>query len=128
MRKANKFIYGVFGVVAILLGVAVLVFPNSLTSEAERTLPLVHVLREEGAAGVFIGLMSIWCIFNYEKRTVVHYFLIVYAFLMAAIHWFEYMTGHRHLMSPLLNSVPFAMFGVMALLSRGQYQTRKRPG
>jgi len=114
-KKANQIIYGVYGAVAILLGVTALVFPTVLTSEAERAVPLIHILREAGAAGIFIGLMSIWCIFNYEKRTAVHYFLVVYAFLMAAIHWFEYLTGHRQLMSPLLNSVPFAVFVLMAI-------------
>lgn len=125
MKKANQIIYGLFGALAILLGVAVLLFPRVLNSEAERTGPLIHVLREEGAAGVFIGLMSIWCIFNYEKRNPVHYFLIVYALLMAAIHWFEYLTGHRHLMSPLLNTVPFALFVLMSLLTRSQATVRE---
>jgi hypothetical protein len=124
MKKVNQIAYGLYGALAILLGVAVLLFPSVLTSDAERTGELIHILREEGAAGVFIGLMSIWCIFNYEKRTAVHCFLIVYAFLMAAIHWFEYLIGHRHLVSPLLNSVPFAVFVLMALLSRGQYRER----
>ena len=101
-----------------MLGVTVLVFPGVLISELERTGPVIHVLREEGAAGVFIGLMSIWCIFNYEKRTAVHYFLIVYTFLMAAIHWFDYLTGHRPLMSPLLNSVPLIVLVLMVLCSR----------
>ena len=118
MKKVNQIIYGLFGAGVILLGVAVLLFPNLLVSDAERTGPLIHILREEGAAGIFIGLMSIWCIFNYEKRTAVHYFLIVYAFLMAAIHWFEYLTGNRHLMSPLLNTGPFAVFVLMGLLTR----------
>ena len=115
MKKANRIIYGLFGAGALLLGVAVLVFPSVLTSEAERNVPLIHVLREEGAAGVFIGLMSLWCIFNYERRAAVHYFLIVYAFLMAAIHWFDYLTGHRHLMSPLINTVPFIVLALMAI-------------
>jgi uncharacterized membrane protein len=125
MKKANQIIYGLFGVVAILLGVAVLVFPSLLTSEAERTVQMMHVLREEAAAGVFIGLMSIWCIFNYEKRASVHYFLIVYTFLMAAIHWFDYSTGHRHLMSPLVNTVPFGVLVLMALLSRSPAAVRE---
>jgi hypothetical protein len=47
---------------------------------------------------------------------------------MAWIHWFDYLTGHRHLMSPLINTVPFALFVLMALVSRGQYQPRKRLG
>jgi hypothetical protein len=115
MKKANQIVYGLFGAVALLFGTAVLLFPSVLTSQAEPNGLVAHILREEGAAGVFIGLMAIWCIFNYQKRAAVHYFLIAYAFLMAAIHWFDYFNGHRHLMSPLLNTVPFAVFVLTAI-------------
>lgn len=128
MKKVNQIIYGIYGVVAILIGIVSLLFQGLLISEAQRSLELSHILREGGAAGIFVGLMSIWCILNYERRTAVHYFLIVFAFLMAAIHWFDYLTGHRHLMSPLINSAPLIVLVLMALLSRGQYQPRKRLG
>jgi hypothetical protein len=120
VKKVNQIIYGLFGTVALVLGMTALQSPSLLASEAERTGALLHILREEGAAGVFIGLMSFWCIYKYEERNLVHQFLIVYTFLMAAIHWFEYLTGHRHLMSPLLNTVPFVVFVLMAMFSRSQ--------
>ena len=69
--------------------------------------------------------MSLWCIFNYERRTSVHYFLIVFAFLIAAIHWFDYFDGHLPWMSPLYNSVPFIMLTTMAILSRSRDSTHK---
>ena len=55
MKKANQIIYGLYGALAILLGVTVLLFPSVLTSEAERTGPLIHILREEGAAEFLSG-------------------------------------------------------------------------
>jgi len=55
MKKANRIIYGVYGAVAVLLGVTALVFPTVLTSEAERAVPLIHILREEGAAEFLSG-------------------------------------------------------------------------
>jgi len=122
MKKANQIIYGIFGALAILFGVVALLFPGTVISEADRTGLVMHLLREEGAAGIFIGLMAIWCIFNYEKRVVVHYFLIVFAFLMAAIHWLDYLTGHRQLMSPLINTVPFML---LVLMSRSQTTARE---
>lgn len=115
MKNVNQIIYGVFGAGAILIGVASLMFQGLIISEAHRTIELSHVLREGGAGGIFVGLMSIWCIFNYERRAAVHYFLIVFAFLMAAIHWFDYLTGHRQLMSPLINSVPLIVLLVMTI-------------
>jgi uncharacterized membrane protein len=115
MKKTNQIIYGLFGAGAILIGVVSLMFQGLLISEAHRTIELSHILREGGAAGIFVGLMSIWCIFNYERRAAVHYFLIVFAFLMAAIHWFDYFTGHRQLISPLINSVPMIVLAVMTI-------------
>jgi uncharacterized membrane protein len=125
MKKANQIIYGIFGALGILFGVVALLFPGMLISEPDRTGPVIHLLREEGAAGIFIGLMAIWCIFNYEKRVAVHYFLIVFAFLMAAIHWSDYLTGHRRLMSPLINTVPVVVLVLMALMSRSQTTVRE---
>jgi len=114
----NQIIYGVFGVGAILFGVAALLFQGVLLSEAHRSFPMTHIFREEGAAAIFIGLMSLWCIFNYGRRTSVHYFLMAFAFLIAAIHWLDYFNGHLPWMSPLYNSVPLIVLTTMAVLSR----------
>src|SRR2546426_2740843 len=118
MRKVNIVIYVVFGAAALIYGVAAVLSPATITAEAGRSFPLSHVLREQGAAGIFIGLMILWCAFNYERRRVVHYFLMVFALLLAAIHWFDYFGGHLSWMSPLYNSVPFTVLLVMAVLSR----------
>ncbi len=69
MRKINQIIYAMFGVGAMLFGVAALLFQGALLSDTHRSFPTTHIFREEGAAAIFIGLMSLWCIFNYERRT-----------------------------------------------------------
>jgi hypothetical protein len=58
--------------------------------------------------------MALWCIFNYERRAPVHYFLIVFAFLIA-IHWFDYLSGQLNWLSPLYNTVPFIVLAFMAI-------------
>ena len=122
MKKMNQIIYGVFGIGAILFGVLALLFQGALLSEAHRLFPTTHIFREEGAAAIFIGLMSLWCIFNYERRTSVHYFLIVFAFLIAAIHWFDRLNGHLTWMSPLYNTIPLAVLLIMTVLSKSREQ------
>jgi len=62
---------------------------------------------------IFIGCMLLWCVFNYERRRPVHYFLIVFAFLLAAIHWSDYLSGHLNWMSPLYNTAPVILLLVM---------------
>src|SRR2546421_6121144 len=118
MRKVNIVIYVVFGAVALIYGVAAVLSPATITAEAGRSFPLSHVLREQGAAGVFIGLMALWCIFNYERRRAVHYFLMVFAFLLAVIHWVDFFNGNLPWLSPVYNSIPFTALLVMAVLSR----------
>lgn len=123
MKKVNSVIYGLFGSLAILVGFANLLSPSVLVSEAAQSFHLAHNLREQGAAAIFIGLMAFWCIFNYERRTLVHYFLMVFAFLLAAIHWRDYVAGDLPWISPLYNSVPFLVLLLMAVVG----QTREPP-
>lgn len=120
MRKINSVIYGLFGIGAILYGAAALLFPAVLESNASQSFRFAHILREQGAAAIFVGFMSLWCIFNYERRRSVHYFLMFFAFLLAAVHWHDYLAGPLPWMSPLYNSVPFVVQSIMAVFSRSR--------
>lgn len=121
MKTANRIIYGLFGAVALLYSVATLVSPGVLESEAAQSVRVTHLMREQGAAGVFIGLMAFWCAVNYERRQSVHYLLMVFALLLAAIHWVDYFSGNIGWLSPVYNSVPFAVLLIMAVVSRGRH-------
>jgi hypothetical protein len=115
MTKIHKVIYLVFGSFAILFGLATLLVPAWLVSEAHQSFHLIHNLREQGAAIVFLGSMSLWCFFNYDRNRVVHYLLTLFTLLLSGIHWFDFSQGHLPLISPLYNTVPFLVFAVMAL-------------
>lgn len=116
--KINCIVYGLFGIGAIAYGTANLLAPGIMLSEAGQSIHFAHILREQGASAIFIGLMAFWCIFNYERRRSVHYCLLVFAFLLAGIHWHDYLAGHLPWMSPLYTSVPFLVLLVMAFFSR----------
>src|SRR5438309_8137739 len=118
MKKFNVGVYGLLGTVAILYGAAALLIPPVLVPEAAQSFPVRHILREQGAAAIFIGLMAFWCIFNYERRRSVHYCLMVFTFLLALIHWRDYFAGHLRWISALYTSVPFLVLLVMAVFSR----------
>ena len=120
MKKINSVVYGLFGAGAMLYGAAALLSPKALESNAAQSFRFAHILREQGAAAIFIGLMAFWCIFNYERRRGVHYCLMVFTFLLAAIHWLDYFAGHLGWMSPLYNSVPFLVLLIMAVFSRSR--------
>lgn len=118
MRKLNSIIYGVFGALALVYGIGALIRPQAIAPDAAQSFEVGHLLREQGAAGVFIGLMFVWCIFNEQKRTAVHYFLTLFAFLVAAIHWVDFFNGHLSWKSPLYNSAPFLILLLMAVVNR----------
>jgi hypothetical protein len=120
MKKAGLVIYGLFGAIAIVYGITNLLVPAFMVPESTQSFLLSHILREQAAMAIFIGCMFLWCIFNYERRRTVHYFLIIFTFLLAAIHWFDYLSGHLNWRSPLLNSVPVVLLTVIALLSRSE--------
>jgi hypothetical protein len=115
MKKVNLLVYGIYGSAALLAGVALLLFPATLEPEAAGK--FIHLLREQGAATVFVGLMSFWLLFHYDQRRTVHLLLTVFAFLIAGIHWFDYLGGRKPLASALLNSVGFAVLLAMAIFS-----------
>ena len=118
MRKVNSVIYGAFGTGAIIYGIAALLFPAALESNVVQSWRFAHILREQGAAAIFVGLMAYWCIFNYERRRAVHYFLVVFALLLAVIHWHDHFAGHLRWTSPIVNTVPFVVLLIMAVFSR----------
>lgn len=123
MDRVARVVYGVFGALAIGLGMLVLVDPaRALPAEAVSPLT-AHLIREQGAEGVFVGLMAVWCLFNFEQRRQVHLALLLFTALFAAIHWAEYLHARRHLASPLFNSVPF-----LALLATTPFTRRPRSG
>ena len=118
MRKLNNIIYGAFGGLALAYGLGGLIRPQAIAPEANQSFEVNHLLREQGAAGVFIGLMFLWAIFNEDRRTAVHYFFVVFAFLVAAIHWFDFLGGHLSWKSPLYNTAPFLILLLMAIVNR----------
>lgn len=115
MKKISFLVYGIYGTLALLVGVTALLFPTTLEPDAPSE--VIHILREGGAASVFVGLMSFWLLFHYEQRRTVHLLLTVFAFLIAGIHWFDYFGGRKPLASALLNSVGFAVLLAMIIFS-----------
>ena len=116
VNKLARVVFLIAGAFAIVFGAVTLISPSTLHSEAGRSLPFMHNLREQGAAIIFGGLMMLWCGFNYERSRLVHYFLTFFTLLLSAIHWYDYSIGYLPLISPIYNTVPFAVFASLALL------------
>ena len=106
MTVVARAVYVLFGVLAIGLGLLAL-FRPALALPPEAVSPLTaHLVREEGCAALFVGLMAFWCVRHFERRRPVHFALLLFSASFAAIHWYEYFQARRGLASPIANSIP----------------------
>ena len=92
MPTFAKAVYGLFGVLALAASAIVLVWPSAVVNATDP--PVIrHLLQEQAAAFVFIGLMCFWCRQHFSQRKPVHTALVVFAVLYAAVHWWGVLDG-----------------------------------
>jgi hypothetical protein len=111
MKPVALAVYALIGTLAVVLGIAALLEPALALPPDARSPLTTHLIREQGAEGIFIGLMAFWCPVHFEQRRPVHYALLLFAALFASIHWAEYFANRRQLVSPLVNSAPLLLLG-----------------
>src|SRR5262245_3711129 len=99
MKSIALAAYALIGTLAMILGIAVLLDPALALPPDARAPLAAHLVREQGAEGVFIGLMAFWCLLHFDQRRPVHYALLLFAAIFASIHWAEYFAGRREIVS-----------------------------
>ena len=92
MAAFAKVVYGLFGVLSLAAGLFVIVSPSAIVEEGDPGI-VPHLLQEQAAAFVFIGLMCLWCIRHFPERRPVHGALFLFTLLYAAVHWWGVLHG-----------------------------------
>jgi hypothetical protein len=113
VKTATRIVYALFGTLALLAGVAALLRPALVLPDVYSHLT-AHLVREEAACFVFVGLMFFWCLGHFDERRPVHLALLTFTVLFAGIHWADYVRDLRHVSSPLVNTAPVIILGVTA--------------
>lgn len=125
IKAITKFIYGIFGALFLVAGLSVLslranllpeAVKNIIVNEAHGNLQALHLLQEFSALLVFAGLMSFWSIRHYEQSKPFHWAMTTFWGLLALAHWFDVRGPYQSMLGPLINTIPFALFGLMGLL------------
>lgn len=114
METATKIIYGLLGAIFLTLGVTALFFPSIALRPDTYSSLTAHLVREQAAQAIFLGLMAFWCLLHFAQRRFVHYALLLFAALFSTIHWSEFANGNRQLLSPALNTLPFVALAITA--------------
>jgi uncharacterized membrane protein len=118
MKAFTLAIYAVLGALALSAGTAALLVP-ALAIPPESYSPMTaHLIREQAAGFVFIGLMLFWCLRHFEQRRPVHLALLLFTGLFAAIHWADYLQEHRYVLSPVINTLPVLALAATAPFAR----------
>jgi hypothetical protein len=118
MERVRLGLYAVIGIFSLIAGSAALIRPSLAVDRAASDGLVDHLVREQGAGFVFIGLMALWGLLRPDLRRGVHLALIVFAALFAVIHWYAFGLDQRNLVSPLVTSVPVTM--LLATMPRRQ--------
>jgi len=113
MTAFTKVVYALLGTFALVAAAVALVWPElALPPDA---LPIArHLVREQAALFIFIGLMFFWCLTHYEQRRPVHLALLAFIIVFAGVHWLDYVSGRAGIVGPLINTIPVALIAVTA--------------
>lgn len=118
MKGLTVGLYWLLGALALAAGIAVLVMPSMIVPPEQSSDLIRHLLREEAALFVFVGLMFFWCATHYEQRRPVHLALLVFIVLFAGVHWLPYFQNGTDLISPLVNTIPVVLLAITAPFGR----------
>ena len=114
MQLATRAVYILFGTLAIIAGSVALLSPGLIVGPEDLTPLVSHLIQEQAAGFVFIGLMCFWCLRHYDERRPVHLGLVLFTGLFAAIHWAAYVRTERDIVSPIVNTVPLLVLALTA--------------
>lgn len=132
MNRNTKIIAGIYGVIGaafFLLGLFGLFQPKlglgpfegmdlSAPNLAKMADSIVHFTMELSASVIALGSLLLWGSFNANDSQKLDYLFIGYFILFSGLHWFEFFQDNRTIMSPLINSIPLLLFGIVLLLRR----------
>lgn len=125
VKKLSVALYGIAGGLLILGGGIGLFYTSLAIPQQEGSSEgsieyiallqdvLAHYAMELGGTFLALGVVLIWCAFNYEKVGKLNYAFLIFALAFAGIHWYEYFDDARNILSPVLNTVPVLLFGAL---------------
>ncbi len=76
----------------------------------------VHLLQEMGTLLVLAGLVSLWCVRNYERSLYFHGAMTVFLGLFALVHWFDSQGSFHAGTGEVITTLPFAAYLLLGVI------------
>jgi hypothetical protein len=125
IHSVTKIVYGLMGVLFVLVGGSVLlvntgVLPEAIhgtiTDYARGDGRFLHVTQESANAHLLVGLLTFWFIRHSDESEAYHWAMTAYFAVNALIHWFDARGPRESIAGPLINTVPVVVFVTLGLL------------
>lgn len=110
MKTATRLLYGAVALIGLGGGTAAVFAPSLVLPEAQPGTLASHLVREQGAGFVFIGLVAAWCAHHEPSRRPAHYAFLIFTGLFAVIHWLGYLSSGHYIAAAIVNTIPFVAF------------------
>ncbi len=124
MKSLHQIIYALFGAGMLLVGVVGFLLPFGFMPELAEAYDdeALHVVQEASSAVLALGLVSLWCAWNYAQSRALHWVLTLFFILISALHWADYVRDERPIESGLINSVPAVVLLALAAFRKREAQ------
>ena len=111
-------LYLAAGASALLLGTGLLpdMVKEMIIDVSRDNLNAQHIIQEFGSLLIFVGLITFWFAWNYDKSLPFHWAMTLFWGLFAVIHWFDIRGRVESAAGPLINTIPFVLFLLVGLL------------
>ena len=110
MRALVRALYWTIALIGLGGGTAAVFAPSLVVPEAQPGTLASHLVREQGAGFVFIGLVAAWCAHHEPARRPAHYAFLIFTGLFAVIHWMGYLSSGHYIAPAIVNTIPFVAF------------------
>lgn len=110
MQAITQALYWTIAFIGVVGGLAAVAAPSAVIPHAAAGSLASHLVREQGAEFVFIGLVAAWCARHAAARRAAHYAFLVFTALFAGIHWIGYASSGAYIGAAIVNTVPFLAF------------------
>jgi hypothetical protein len=133
-KTMAQIVYGIVGVVFLLVGASVLLLGTGLLPEAVKNpilnianedLYTLHLMQELASLLVLVGLLTFWFFLHYDKSRPFHWVMTFFWGLIALVHWFDPNGTFHSGMGEAIISIPFVLFVGIGLL---RLKTDSAPG
>ncbi len=124
VKNITRLVYFFMGLAYLVAGVSLIAYRTGwlhpkaiqvIQDTSQGNLNTIHIMQEFGSHLLAIGIISLWFAHRYELSGAFHWAMTVAWGAFALVHWFDARGSTVDYRSPLIFTIPFALFATLGL-------------